>query len=125
MKLNLFASIRSGRIVLNLMAAILSLVLMGILDKPTCYAQLPVDLPWAGSRVNGRLVIVQAGIAGASCGTTTNVPSTEQFSFGMFNIDGVVPITGHTDESANSQVYHHPSWSVSYTHLTLPTKRRV
>ena len=76
-------------------------------------AQLPPDLPWPGSDVSGQSVILQGGIAVASCGTLFSLDPANRFSVGMWNIDGVVPASGQIDATTTTQVYHHPSWLVS------------
>jgi hypothetical protein len=91
----------------------IGIAFMGLLFNQKIHAQLPGDLPWPGSVVNGRTVIVQPGIAAVSCGTTTSVTANERFTFGLMNVDGVVPGSGRVDVTASVQMYHHPSWLVT------------
>ena len=73
-------------------------------------AQLPGSLPWAGSVNNGRTIILQPGIAAVTCGVTTDVAASQRWTFGLINVDGVIPATGRLEVTA--QMYHHPSWHV-------------
>jgi len=77
------------------------------------FAQLPADLPWAGSECAGQDIILQSGIAAITCGVTTDVPAGQQYTFGLVNIDGALPASGRTEVTANQDVYHHPSWEVT------------
>lgn len=43
-------------------------------------AQLPSNPPWPGSNVNGQGVIVQPGIAVASCGTLTSLATANRLT---------------------------------------------
>lgn len=90
-------------------AALLTMVWSGAPAR----AQLPTDLPWSGSTVGGRQVILQPGVAAFSCGTTLSVMDpSERFTFGLANLDGAVPASGRLDVTANVDTYHHPSWTV-------------
>lgn len=76
-------------------------------------AKLPDDLPWLGWDIKGRTGIVQPGIAAVSCGTTLNVVDpSERFTFGLMNINNVVPASTRADVTG-VQMYHHPSWLVT------------
>lgn len=76
------------------------------------FAQLPTDLPWAGSVCAGQDVILQNGIAAITCGTTVNVNPSDRYTFGLVNIDGALPTSGRTEVTNNQAVYHHPSWTI-------------
>ena len=93
--------------------SVVGILLISLLASRSAYAQLPPDLPWPGSPIEGQTVILQPGIAAASCGTTIFVPSAERFTFGLFNIDGVIPDSGRVDVTGSVEVYHHPSWLVA------------
>jgi len=76
------------------------------------FAQLPADLPWSGSDCNGETVILQEGIGLVTCGVSTDIPANERFVVALFDFDGIVPATGQVDQTAQSDVYHHPTWTV-------------
>ena len=88
-------------------------ILVATMLSQSSNAQLPPELPWPGSNVGGRNVIVQGGIAVASCGTLVSVDPSQRFSVGMWNVDGLVPNSGRIDATVPAQFYHHPSWLVS------------
>ena len=99
--------------------AVLMMIIFGLFDTPSSEAQLPADLPWA--QPNQHLILQRGGIAAVTCGTTTEILPANRFTFGMFNIDGVVPDNFRMDRSFdpsapgnpdNAQAYHHPSWTV-------------
>ena len=70
----------------------------------------PVDLPWPVDPACQS--IITTGIAAVTCGTTEDVPQPEQFTFGLMNIDGVLPASGRIDVTSQVEMYHHPSWHV-------------
>lgn len=76
------------------------------------FAQLPADLPWAGEDCQGENILLQSGIIGVTCGTSTDTPAGQRWTFGLINIDGALPGSGRIDASATQAMYHHPSWDV-------------
>lgn len=102
-----------GKDRLHARPTVLATALLALLGAHGALAQLPGDLPWPGSPVGGRTVIVQPGVAAFTCGTTTNViDPAERHTFGLMNVDGAVPPSGRVDQTASVPVYHHPSWLI-------------
>ena len=94
---------------------LLSLGFLSLVGTTDIFAQLPADLPWSGSDVGGQTVILQPGIAAVTCGTisnTTFVPVAERWTFGLMNVDDVIPASGRSNVSAAVEMYHHPSWHI-------------
>jgi SdrD B-like domain/GEVED domain len=76
-------------------------------------AQLPADLPWAGSNLGGSPIILQPGISVVTCGTLQNfIPPDQRATMAMINVDGLIPASGRVNKSAVAQAYHHPGWHV-------------
>lgn len=70
----------------------------------------PAGLPWQLDP--SCQSIITTGIAAMTCGTTTEVPINERYTFGMMDVNGVLPATGRVDVSSQTEVYHHPSWLI-------------
>jgi hypothetical protein len=89
--------------------------IFGIIVPSLAVAQLPSGLPWPGSTVGGRQVMLQPGVAAGTCGTlaaTSIVPEAERWTFGLMNVEGVMPASGRQNVTASTEMYHHPSWHV-------------
>lgn len=72
----------------------------------------PPTVPWDLDE-NCESIITQ-GIIGITCGVTTYVPAGEQWTFGMADINGLIPGAGRVDVSASTPMYHHPEWDVNF-----------
>jgi hypothetical protein len=90
----------------------MSALAVGLMLAVPASAQLPGDLPWTGGDCNGTNIILQNGIGALTCGVTTDVPAGERYTFAMFDLDGIIPGSGRSDETSNADVYHHPSWHI-------------
>ena len=50
---------------------------------------------------------------GVTCGTRIDFAGDEQdYSFGMIDLNGALPVAGRIDVSLSQDMYHHPSWKV-------------
>lgn len=78
--------------------------------KSDSYAQ-PVT-PWALD--TDCESIITDGIAAVTCGVTISVPAGEQWTFGMMDINGLIPGAGRQDVTASTPMYHHPEWDVNF-----------
>lgn len=70
----------------------------------------PAGLPWQLDPACQS--IITTGIAAVTCGTTTEVSVNERYTFGMINVNSVLPAAGRVDVSSQTEVYHHPSWLI-------------
>jgi len=90
------------------LASLLGLVFLLFFHSKT--SAQPVGLPWQVDPACES--IITNGIAAVTCGTSQELPPNERFTFGMMNLNGVIPAAGRVDISSQVQAYHHPSWLV-------------
>ncbi len=74
-------------------------------------AQPPADLPWEPDSICGG--ILTKGIAAVTCGTVTDLPASERYTFGLIDLNGALPAAGRVDMTTQQAMYHHPSWHVT------------
>ena len=70
--------------------------------------ETPADLPWTASDCG----ILNSGIAAITCGVVVNQPVADRYTFALLDINGAVPGSGRVEQTANQDVYHHPSWHI-------------
>lgn len=58
--------------------------------------------------------IITTGIVGMTCGITQSVPAGEQWTFGMADINSLIPASGRNNVTASTPMYHHPEWDVNF-----------
>ncbi len=71
-----------------------------------------LNLPWAAGSCGGNDIIVAPGIAAATCGVSTGVTGSEQYSFGLIDINGAIPTSTRENVSGLQDMYHHSSWHI-------------
>ena len=75
------------------------------------FAQIPADLPWPAGTCNETPVILQRGIAPATCGALASMATEEQYTFGMISVNGAIPASGRSETTNMDSMYHHPTWT--------------